>query len=445
MSASELSDELSGVKDNSLVVANRVISGALNIDAGKRPIVPITFKVEFRDCEFTDDVIVRRVDFGQSLKLLHVKFDKKLLLDHVNVKGDLQLESVQAGKMIQIFQSQVDGDVHIGSPVAPGLQIENLTASNLIIRLGKEPISQLDFAHLNTGRLSLSAAQVVPAEVGQLNLSNVNLRETLTLQNVELQELSAAGLTVAKRTLFLPVTTIKKHFDLTSANLGGFEWRFHERVQLPEKLEINGTTFGNIGVARVTPAGAAGSGNRANRVRVDRHDYGLAFLDKAEYYEPAYAFYESALKTRGQSDKADDVYFAMRDRRRYAEFRDAESAWDKVVAAFNYVIGFGHKWLFGYGRKWVYPLVWCVVLVLAGAAVFRDSARMQRVDAQSSQAFSPVWYSVDLFVPILSLGVAKNWSPKPEFRLLHFYSRFLSLIGLIFISAMAGALTGTLK
>ena len=48
------------------------------------------------------------------------------------------------------------------------------------------------------------------------------------------------------------------------------------------------------------------------------------FLDKAGYYEPAYAFYESGLKTRGQSDRADDVYFAMRDRRRYAELRDAE-------------------------------------------------------------------------------------------------------------------------
>lgn len=85
------------------------------------------------------------------------------------------------------------------------------------------------------------------------------------------------------------------------------------------------------------------------------------------------------------------------------------------------------------------------MLVLLGAVIFRDGSRMERVDAQSSQAFSPIWYSVDLFVPILSLGVAKHWNPKQEFRLLHFYSKFLSLVGLIFISAMAGALTGTLK
>jgi hypothetical protein len=48
-------------------------------------------------------------------------------------------------------------------------------------------------------------------------------------------------------------------------------------------------------------------------------------------------------------------------------------------------------------------------------------------------------------VPVLSLGIAKDWHPRQEHRLLQFYSKFLSLIGLIFISAMIGALTGSLK
>ena len=47
MSAGELSAELSSAKDNSLVIANRVISGPLKIDANQRAIMPITFKVEF--------------------------------------------------------------------------------------------------------------------------------------------------------------------------------------------------------------------------------------------------------------------------------------------------------------------------------------------------------------------------------------------------------------
>ena len=444
MSAGELSAELSSAKDNSLVIANRVISGPLKIDANQRAIMPITFKVEFRDCEFTDDVIVRRVDFGQSLKFIRVKFDQRLLLDRINVKGDLLFDHVESVRPMQVFQAQVDGEVRIRVPAAKTIQVEGLTAGDLIVSLGKDPVTQLDLMHVSAGRLSLAGAEGAIAEVGQLNLNNVNLRETLVLENVEVEEVTAASLTVAKRTMFLPVTVIKKNFDLTSANLGGFEWRFADKAELPERLEINGATLGTLSISRLVRETPQGGGS-ASRVRVDHHDYGLDFLDKAGYYEPAYAFYESGLKTRGQSDRADDVYFAMRDRRRYAELRDAEGAWGKTVAAFNYIVGFGHKWLFGYGRAWVYPLVWCVALVVAGGFIFRDSERMQRVDAQSTHTFSPIWYSLDLFVPILSLGVAKNWVPKEDSRLQYFYSRFLSLIGLILLSAMAGALTGTLR
>ena len=445
MSSSDLTSELSGVKDNSLVIANKIISGALRIDGEQRPIIPVTFKVEFRDCEFTDEVFIRKVDFGQSVILLRVKFDQGLDLESVHVQGDLRLETVQGSKMVQINQSQVDGDVRIKEPLVPGLEIEHLTANNLIIGLGKNSISKLDFAHLSTGRFSLSAAQDPIAKIGQLDLGNANLRETLTLQNLELQQFGAVNLTVAKRTTFLPVTMIKK-LDLSSANLGSFEWGFAGPVQLPQKLEISGATLGSLAVVRVPAAGASKSATEARSVRADRTDYGLAFLERAEYYEPAYTSYESSLKSRGQSDKADSVYFAMRDRRRYTEFVDASTAWEKIVAGFDYVIGFGHKWFFGYGRAWVYPLLWCIVFVLMGGLIFRDSERMQRLDEESpARVFSPVWYSLDIFVPILSLGVAKNWRPKQEYRLLYFYSKFLSLIGLIFISAMVGALTGTLK
>lgn len=445
ISSSDLTTQLSGVKDNSLVVANKIISGPLRIDAEQRPIIPVTFKVEFRDCEFTDQVFIRKVDFGQSVILLRVKFDKGLDLESIHVQGDLRMETVQAAKQIQINQSQVDGDFRVSSPTALGLEIEKLTAANVIVSLGKKSTPDLDFVGLSSGRFSLLGTLDPITTVNKLNLSSANLRETLTLKNLSLQQVVAANLTVAKRTMFLPVTMIHQ-LDLTSANLGGFEWEFAGQVALPNRLDINGATFGSLNVARGLPANAEKSSAEARRLRADRTDYGLAFLERAEYYEPAYTSYEASLKSRGQSDKADGVYFAMRDRRRYTQFVDAGSLWDKIVAAFNYVIGFGHKWFFGYGRAWVYPLIWCAVFVLLGGFIFRDSERMQRLDNETpARVFSPVWYSLDIFVPILTLGVAKNWRPKEEYRLLYFYSKFLSLIGLIFISAMVGALTGTLK
>src|SRR5271154_2600543 len=244
MSSSELASELSGVKDNSLVVADKIISGPLKLDATQQPIPPIAFKVEFRDCEFADEVFVQKVNFGQSVIFSKVKFDKGLNLEHVSIKGDLQLVDVHSGKIIKLNQSQVDGDVRIKDPDTPGLEIESLTAGNLIVAFGKGPFSTLDFAHLSAGRLSLSSASAV-AEVNLLNLNNVNLKETLALQNLDLQRVTAEELTVAKRTLFLSVTTIKKQLNLNSAELQGFEWRFAGPVQFPENLNIDGASFGN--------------------------------------------------------------------------------------------------------------------------------------------------------------------------------------------------------
>ena len=133
MSSSDLTSELSGVKDNSLVIANKIISGPLRIDGEQRPIIPVTFKVEFRDCEFTDEVFIRKVDFGQSVILLRVKFDKGLDLENVHVQGDLRLETVQA---VQDGPDQSItgrwGRPHQGASWSPGLEIEHLTANNLI-------------------------------------------------------------------------------------------------------------------------------------------------------------------------------------------------------------------------------------------------------------------------------------------------------------------------
>lgn len=135
----------------------------------------------------------------------------------------------------------------------------------------------------------------------------------------------------------------------------------------------------------------------------------------------------------------------MRDRRRYTEWKDAVTHSGQAIAGMNYVIGFGHKWLFGYGRSWVYPIVWCVAFIVAGAFVFRDVALMEKQDEQPVSAYSSLWYTIDLFVPVLSLGVANRWHPKNDRRFLVFYSKLLSLVGLVFLSAALGALTGSLK
>jgi hypothetical protein len=458
MSSQELAGKLAGAKDNYLLVQNTVINGPLTVPADTQP---LQARVEFRDCEFTDDVDISKANFDRSILFHNVTFDKAFTLENIHIKGDLQLEEVTvAGGTITLNQTEIDGDLRISRPVAKQFVMERLTAANVVIYL-TEATSRLDLTYLSSGRLSISGKRVnnVNPEVKTLNLDNATLRQTLVLKDLTIENLSAVSLSVDKRTQFLPATYIKGKLNLTSANLGNLEWTFPfvtpgAALPLPEEVMLNGTVFGNLYIAPVPQLRTAAQSNaeeqrlrgveEGNRIRAERRDYGLDFLQKGSYFEAAYLAYEASLKARGRSDAADGVYFAMRDRRRFTAWRDASGAWEKITAGFNYLVGFGHKWLFGYGRTWTYPLVWCVAFIVTGAFFF-DLERMEKASDRAPHAFSRIWYSIDIFVPILKLGFAEDWRPKHECRFLLFYSKFLSLAGLVFLSAMAGALTGSLK
>lgn len=453
---SQLNPPEAAVKSHILVIEHKNISGDLKLGLEQ---LPIPFRVEFHDCEFRDNVVLVSVVFDQGLVFNNVTFDKAFELTSVHVKGDLMLTNVhivrsdepsQPGKAkptkMQLNQSQVDGDVRIKNPDVDKLEAENLAAGNVVVWLSKTGSPELDFIKLDTsGRLSVAANAGTRAN--QLQLDGANIHETWTLQNLVFQTITASSLTVTKRTQFLPTTIVEKRLDFAFSNLGNFDWEFPggEPFRLPENLNIEGATFNTLHVAPVFSGTANSEEEKETRWKARRTDYGLAFLEKAAYYESAYAAYEFLLKSQGRGDAADAVYFAMRDRRRYTEWKDAATFSGKTIAAMNYVIGFGHKWLFGYGRAWVYPIVWCMIFVFVGSFVFRDAALMEKQDEKAVSTFSPLWYSMDLFVPVLSLGIANRWRPKSEHEFLVFYAKLLSLVGLVFISAALGALTGSLK
>ncbi len=452
---SQLNQPEAAVKTHILVFQHKTITGDLELGVEQ---VPVPFRVEFRDCEFQDKVAIQSVVFNESVVFNNVIFDKSFQFENVHVKGDLQLydfqilhtqDPSQPGKSkparILLNQARVDGDVRIRNPQADMLEAENLAAGNVIVWLAKSGISELDFAKLDTGRLSIAGA--AGTKVGELLLSGSVIHETLAIQNLTFQTVLAANLTVAKRMQFLPQTLIEKRLDLSFSSLANFDWQFpgDDPFRLPENVNIEGATFSTLHVAPSFSRDARSDKERENRWVAKHTDYGLAFLEKATYYESAYSAYEAVLKTQGRADAADHVYFAMRDRRRYTEWKEALTASGRTIAGINYVIGFGHKWLFGYGRSWVYPIVWCVAFVVAGFFVFRNVGLMEQDDDKPASPFSSLWYSVDLFVPVLSLGVASRWRPKPDRRLRVFYAKLLSLAGLVFLSAALGALTGSLK
>jgi hypothetical protein len=101
--------------------------------------------------------------------------------------------------------------------------------------------------------------------------------------------------------------------------------------------------------------------------------------------------------------------------------------------------------LFGYGRSAFPPLIWSVTFVVAGALIFKRQDDMEAPKVDEAAAYSGFWYSLEMFLPIVDLGVAKGWRPKkvPKWRL--WYARVHQLAGWILIPVAIGTLTGSFK
>ena len=57
--------------------------------------------------------------------------------------------------------------------------------------------------------------------------------------------------------------------------------------------------------------------------------------------------------------------------------------------------------------------------------------------------YSRFWYSPELFLPVVELGMAKNWRPKES--ALHTYARVHQLAGWTLVPTSLAALTGAIK
>jgi len=130
----------------------------------------------------------------------------------------------------------------------------------------------------------------------------------------------------------------------------------------------------------------------------------LKFVDDAEYDEGLYIQLEQFLKARGDPEQADKVFI-----------RGQERARDERLHGFSLVRSWILALVTAYGRRPWLALVWAGAVVLVGALVFRSREDMvERDEKFKGRKYNPIWYSFDLFAPIIDLEAASVWAPKSE-------------------------------
>jgi hypothetical protein len=99
-----------------------------------------------------------------------------------------------------------------------------------------------------------------------------------------------------------------------------------------------------------------------------------------------------------------------------------------------------------YGRQPWRGLAWAAGVVLVGAIVFWKKEDMEVRDPEfEGRKYNPIWYSFDLFAPIIDLEAASVWAPRPDKHRKWLYLRIHRLLGWILVPIGIVAITGLLQ
>jgi Pentapeptide repeats (9 copies) len=163
----------------------------------------------------------------------------------------------------------------------------------------------------------------------------------------------------------------------------------------------------------------------------------LTFVDNAEYDEGLYIGLEQFLKGRADLEQADAVFIRGQERAKDERLQPFSFAWIRswildVVTA--------------YGRQPGRTLAAGAGVVLVGAIVFWRKEDMEVTDRKfEGRKYNPIWYSFDLFVPVIQVEAASVWAPKPDKLRKWLYLRIHRLLGWILVPIAIVAITGLLQ
>ena len=151
-----------------------------------------------------------------------------------------------------------------------------------------------------------------------------------------------------------------------------------------------------------------------------------------------YTNLESNFRKEGRAKEADAIYLEQKRRERR-----------QFLSGFAWFWSLALDWLVGYGRHLEWVLPWSAVLVLIGALVFRRERDMetQKPDdiERYKNMYNPIWYSLDLFLPIIDLGEANVWTPRRDRRAARIYRRLHIILGHLLVPIGLAAWTGIIK
>ncbi len=440
----------SQVQGGSILITGAEIPDAV-MAGGAGESIDVPLRIRLARCHFASAVDCDGCHFHGSVTLVRCRFDGGLHLPNSQVDGDLQLVDTTialpkggGARAFLITGTHITGLLSLERLRLNGetLGAASLVTTRVDINLTNSgKIKLLNLANLNADHVSIANYGSGTAHINTLQMNGADIKNNLILDGLSIGYLTAQQVTAARANLIN--TTVERKLNLSRAAFGSFLWHVPAKngePSWPKDMVLDDFTFKSGIVTKVEPS-AAGQGKTAvpaNAEADQENDVTLDFLKQAEYSQSAFTSYEQELEGSGRSHDAEDVYLEMHRARRRHDFKVANPAtW--LTTLFDYF----QEYFLGYGRSVVPPLVWSIVFIALGTYLFRRRGHIAATD-EKAPPFSPFWYSLEMFLPIVDLGMGKSWRPREDSFLVT-YARIHQIAGWVLIPVALAAITGAVK
>jgi hypothetical protein len=448
----------SAVPNKLISIRGARIQGQISVPGGSSP---VPNNIVFNNCTFQDAMDLSGGRFEQSLIFINSEFRHGLRLDLAQVKGDVsfigdRFKDDADAVQISMSRAQIEGQLQIVALSAKSIVGEGLKVKNVMIVLGDDWTESIVLPQIESESLTLSHKEASrEGRVGTLNVEQGSLKE-LWLQASRIGYIDAQGLRVTGVSALDPNLTVDQKLDLANAHLEALFWSVPSSPSATQKCE---STVQREPTSPGWPCEIFTSGLSFDDLTITREgsksDLNNQFLDEANSSESAFVAYEQILRSRGDLTRADAVYSSMRAKRRSELWRTSKGDFRlRAAATIQIVLDKSQSIFLGYGRFPEPPFLWSLGFVALGALLFERRRGMEtskkdetdetpKNDEMDETPYSRFWYSLELFLPVVELGMAKSWRPKnPGLRT---YARLHQLAGWILVPVSLAALTGAIK
>jgi len=158
---------------------------------------------------------------------------------------------------------------------------------------------------------------------------------------------------------------------------------------------------------------------------VERSAHGSA------YSADVYTRLEEYYRKLGYARQANTFFRAQKKRER-----------EEVLGGFAWAWSYFLEQFVGYGRSPERAIFWSVIIIGFGCVMFRPHRMEPQNSEHHGRKYSPFWYSMDVYLPVIKLHDAEIWKPREEYVLTNVWRRIHTVLGWALIPIAIAAWTG---